>query len=134
MPVTAVDMTAWSAALLGLFALSASIGAFRTPGLWQTMVEEIEKSPALQLVCAFAELTSGALTYLVNPWVPADILTCVMKSLGGSMILEAFVVLAFSDIYFQFWLKNLSFMHRGWAAATAVFGLALAVAGLLRFH
>lgn len=129
-----MDLTAWSAALLGLFALAAAIGAFRQPGVWQTMIGEIEKSPALQLTCGFMELTSGALVYLVNPWVPADLLACVMKALGGLMMVEALVVLAFSDLYFQLWLKNLALMHRGWAVATLVFGLALAVAGMLRFH
>ena len=128
-----VDTTAWSATLMGFFALFAAIGALRKPGVWQTMVVEIEKSPALQMLCGFAELVAGALVYLANPWIPSDILTCVMRALGGLMIVEALVVLGFSDIYFHFWLKSLSFMHRAWALASLVAGLALAGAGLARF-
>ena len=50
------------------------------------------------------------------------------------MMIEALVVLGFSDLYFQFWLKNLAFMHRAWAAFSFVFGLVLTVLGMLRFH
>ena len=71
------DPAAWSATLLGLFALFAAIGVLRKPGIWQTMVVEIEKSPAL--------------------------------------------------------LRDLSFVHRAWAFFSLIFGLALAVAGIVRF-
>lgn len=128
-----IDTAAWSATLLGLFAIFAAIGALRQPGIWQTMVGEIEKSPALQLLSGLLELLLGAVVYLAVPWVPADILSCVMKALGGLMMLEALIVLGFSDLYFHFWLRNLGHMHRGWAMFSLVFGVALAVPGILRF-
>ncbi|WP_144095284.1 hypothetical protein [Croceicoccus sediminis] len=131
MPV--IDPTAWTAMLLGLFAMSAATGALRRPGIWQTLVKEVEDSPALQMISGVAELAAGAAIYLVNPWVPADLLACVMKVIGGLMILEALVVVGFSDIYFHFWLKNLSFMHKGWATVSLLVGLALTVAGALHF-
>lgn len=131
MPV--VDATAWTAMLLGLFAISTAIGALRRPGIWQTLVKEVEDSPALQMISGVAELAAGAAIYLVNPWVPADLLACVMKAIGGLMILEALVVVGFSDIYFHFWLKNLSFMHKGWATVSLLTGLALTVAGAFHF-
>ena len=28
---------------------------------------------------------AGALVYLANPWVPADLLACVLKAVGGEM-------------------------------------------------
>ncbi|BAK65042.1 hypothetical protein SLG_03670 [Sphingobium sp. SYK-6] len=127
-----IDATAWAAMLLGAFTLAAAIGALRKPGLWQAMVREIEQSPALQLLCGLVELMLGAAVYLANPWIPADILTCIMKTLGGIMIAEALVVLAFSDLYFHFWLRNLAHMQRTWVILTFVFGLALTVAGLAR--
>lgn len=129
-----IDTTAWSAALLGLVALFAAIGALRKPGAWQTMIGEIEKSPALQLVSGFMEMTAGAAIYLANPWLPADLLSCVMKAIGGFLMIEALVVMGFSDLYFQLWLKNLSVLSRGWAWATLVYGLTLSVAGMMRFH
>ncbi len=129
-----IDVPAWSALMLGLAALFAGIGALRKPGIWRTMLDEIERSPTLQFVCGLLELLIGTLVYLANPWVPADILACVMKALGGLMIIEAIAILGFCDIYTQFWLRSLTHMHRGWALATIAFGLALNVSGALRFN
>ena len=55
-----------------------------------------------------------------------------MKGIAGLMMLEALMVLGFSDLYFHFWLRNLSFMHRGWSIVTFVAGIALTVAAFLR--
>ena len=87
-----LEPTAWSALLLGLFTLAAALGALRNPGAWTTMIEEIEKSPSLQLLAGFAEMIAGAILYLANPWIPADLLTCVMKAIGGFMMVEALAV------------------------------------------
>ena len=128
-----IDPVAWSATLLGLFGMAVAIGALRQPGIWAQMVEEIEKSPALQLLCGFAELFVGAAIYLLNPWDPADLLSTVMKILGGLMMAEALVVMAISDLYFQTWLKNLAAMRRGWPVVTLLIGAILAGAGMMRF-
>ena len=127
------DDTGWTALLLGLFMLFAAVGALRKPGLWQTMVGEFERSPALQLTASLIELLTGAVIYLLNPWVVADPLTCVMKLLGGLMVIEALVVVGFSDAYLHFWLRNLAFMRRGWPIVTFIAGFALAALGAMRF-
>ncbi|MEQ1542827.1 MAG: hypothetical protein HOO94_02285 [Novosphingobium sp.] len=132
--MTAIDVTAWSALLLGLTALFAGIGALRKPGAWRTMIEEVERSPALQFVCGMLELVIGAVIYLANPWIPADLLSCALKGMGGLMIIEALAILGFVDIYTQFWLRSLTHMHRGWAMSTVALGLVMAVAGASRFH
>lgn len=129
---TSFDPTAWSALLLGLTALFAGIGALRKPGAWRTLLDEVERSPALQFLCGMMELVIGAAVYLINPWIPADLVACVMKALGGVMMVEALMILGFVDIYTQFWLRSLTFMHRGWALSTMAFGLLLTVLGSLR--
>ena len=129
-----IDATAWSALVLGLSALFAGIGALRKPGIWRTMIDEVERSPALQFVCGMMELVIGAVVYLANPWVPADLLSCVLKAMGGLMMFEALAILGFCDIYTQFWLRSLTHMHRGWAMSTVVMGLALVVLGAARFN
>lgn len=128
-----VDTVGWSATLLGLFGVFAAVGALRQPGAWQRMIAEIEGSPALQLISGFMELFVGAAIYLLNPWVDGDLLSMVMKALGGLMMAEALFVMGFSDLYFQMWLKNLAAVHRGWAVVTLLLGALLAVAGMLRF-
>ena len=124
-----IDVTGWSALLLGLAALFAGIGALRQPGIWKSMVDEIFASPSLQFLSGMLELLTGTLVYLANPWLPADVLACVMKGLGGLMMAEALVILGFCDIYSQLWVKYLAAMHRGWAAFTALFGAGLTIAG-----
>ncbi len=130
----AMDLTAWTGTLLGLYMLFAGIGALRNARAWRTMIMEIDKSPALQIVVGALELLVGAMVYLANPWAPADILSCVLKAFGGLMMIEALVIAGFCDIYAQFWLRTLSHMHRGWSLLTFVAGVALTVAGTLRFH
>ncbi|NBC37547.1 hypothetical protein GTZ99_13410 [Novosphingobium sp. FSY-8] len=126
------DPTAWSSLLLGLAALAAGSGALRKPGVWQTMIGEVEASPALQFVCGMLELVVGALVYLSNPWIPADPLTCILKSLGGAMMIEALAIVAACDLYTQMWLKSLGNFHKGWAGITTTLGLALTIAGMAR--
>ena len=128
-----IDLTAWSATLLGLCALAVAVGALRQPGLWLKMIEEIEKSPALQLLSGFMELFVGAAIYLANPWASGDLLAMVMKATGGLMMFEALVVLAICDLYMQMWLKNLAAVHRFWTGITLVLGIILTLAGTMRF-
>lgn len=127
------DATAWSSTLIGLYTLFAGIGALRNPGIWQTMIEEVNKSPSLQLTSGLLELVVGSAVYLANPWAPADLLACVMKSIGGIMMVEALFVVGFCDIYANFWLRNLTHMYRGWALFSALMGLVLTIAGAARF-
>lgn len=128
----ALDFTAWSATLLGLFSIAVAVGALRQPGQWRHMVAEMEKSPALQLLSGFLELFAGAVIYLLNPWMPDDLLATIMKAFGGLMMAEALMVAALSDVYFQIWLKNLAALQRGWPIATFLAGDALLFFGALR--
>lgn len=127
------DLTAWSAVLAGIYMVFMGIGALRNPGAWRTLLEEIGKSPALQLLCGLAEFMVGALIYLANPWVPSDLLACVLKGAGGLMMIEALAITGFSDIYTQFLLRTLEHMYRGLALAMLAIGAAFLVAGQLRF-
>jgi len=128
-----LDLTAWSATLLGVYVLFAGIGALRNPAAWRGMIEEVASSPALQLLCGLLELLVGALVYLANPWLPSDLLSTLLKAAGGLMMLEALMIAGFCDIYTQFWLRTLNHMHRGWSILIIVVGIALVVAGQLRF-
>jgi len=128
------DPTAWSCLILGLAALAAGIGALRQPGMWKTMIGEVEASPALQFVCGMLELLVGSIVYLANPWTPHDVLTCILKALGGLMMFEALAILAACDIYTQMWLRSLGNFHKGWAGLTTALGLLLTIIGMARFH
>lgn len=128
-----IDTTAWTATLLGLFGVAAAVGALRKPGIWQKLIHEMDGSPALQFVAAFMEMFVGAIIYLLaHASGTSDVLTTIMLTIGGLMMLEALVVMALSDVYFHMWLKNLAAVHRGWAIVTLLAAGALAAAGMLR--
>lgn len=124
---------AWTALFLGLFALFAGIGELRQAGHWQKLLEEMAASPALQLITALLELFLGAAVYIVNPWASADWLSGVMSMLGGLMVIEALVVLAFSDVYMAFWLRRFGPLAKLWAWLSVLLGGALIVAGIVHF-
>ncbi|MEY4159975.1 MAG: hypothetical protein RLZZ136_596 [Pseudomonadota bacterium] len=129
-----LDAPAWSSLMLGMAAIFAGLGALRKPGIWRTMVGEIEQSPTLQFLSGMLELLTGVIVYLANPFAPADVLSCVMKGIGGLMMIEALAIIGFCDIYTQLWLRSLSHMHRGWALFTLLLGLGLTMAGAMRFN
>lgn len=128
-----IDATGWTGFLLGLSALAAGVGALRRPGIWRTMIDEVVSSPALQFLCGMVELVIGGVVYLLNPIGAHDILASVLKIMGGFMMAEALVILGFVDIYTQFWLRNLSNMHRGWAIFTVALGAVLTLASAYHF-
>jgi uncharacterized protein YjeT (DUF2065 family) len=128
-----IDPTAWSALLMGLVMIAVGLGALRRPGLWQAMVAELTASPMQQMLSGLVESVMGTALLLANPWVPADLLACVMKALGLFMLIEALVLLAACDLYAQLWPRMLGHVQKGWALATTLIGVALAAAGTLRF-
>lgn len=132
MPLT-LDLTAWTATLLGLYLTFAGVGVMRVPTAWRTMITEVGASPALQLFASLIELLVGSLIYLSNPWIPSDLLSCALKAAGGLLMLEALVVAGFCDVYAQFLLRTLDYMHRGWAMLMIGMGVILSVAGMIRF-
>ncbi|MBV1916864.1 MAG: hypothetical protein KUG65_02210 [Sphingomonadaceae bacterium] len=128
-----IDLTAWSATLGGVYLLFTGIGALRNPEAWRTLIKEVGASPALQILCGLLELLVGALILLANPWVPSDILSCVLRAAGGLMMIEALMITGFSDIYTQFLLRTFGHLYRGLSIMMIVVGLALLVLGQLRF-
>jgi len=129
-----LDFTAWTATFLGLYITFSGIGALRNASAWRQMIQEIGRSPALQLLAGLLELFLGAVIYLANPWLPSDLLSCVLKGAGGLMMIEALAISGFADIYTHFTLRNLNHMHRGWAFVMLAAGVALSLLGMLRFH
>ncbi|WP_395328018.1 hypothetical protein WBP06_12280 [Novosphingobium sp. BL-8H] len=128
-----VLMPDWSGLFLGLFALFAGIGELRKPGHWQRMMDEITRSPALQVITALIELFVGAIVYIVNPWSSPGWLAHVMSVLGALMCIEALLILAFSDRYLPILARRLGVMARVWAIVSVAFGLILIVLALPGF-
>lgn len=129
---------AWSALFMGLFLIATAIGELRRPGMWHGMIEEIERSPALQMVAGLLELGLGAAIYLAcrggSGFWPGDWLALAMMAVAGLMVAEALIVMAFSDIYIRFWMRKLGTKTRGWALFVLILGAALCAVALARFY
>ncbi|WOF43218.1 hypothetical protein KNJ79_19185 [Sphingopyxis indica] len=127
--------TIWSALILGLFLLAAAIDELRRPGQWHRMIEEIDASPALQMIVGLFELIFGTLLYLGSRgptgW-PGDWLAAVLTLIGGLAVLEALVITAFSDIYVRFWMRKLGTNTRVVAGLTLLIGAGFIAAALFR--
>jgi hypothetical protein len=127
------DISAWIILFVGLYSFAASIGEWRTPGLWASMLEDFEGQPAVRFLAGFFVLSLGAAVYMVNPWRPDDWLSILVTVLGGLMALEGAVILALGDRFLAFARWMIGKANRFWAAFAAILGLAFIVIAATRF-
>ncbi len=126
------DIPAWIILFMGLYSLAASIGEWRTPGLWAAMLEDFERSAGLRFISGFFVLSLGAAIYMVNPWRPDDWLAVLVTVLGGVMALEGAVILAMGDRLLGFARSLIGRASRGWAIFSALLGVALIAVAVIR--
>ncbi|WP_228242902.1 hypothetical protein [Porphyrobacter sp. GA68] len=126
------QVPAWIALFIGIYALSAGIGGLVRPHLFATMLQDFERSPALNYVTGFVVLALGAIIYLVNPWQPDDWLAVGVTVIGGLMVLEGAFLIAVGDGFARFARQLLGQAGRAWAVASLVIGAALIVIGFVR--
>lgn len=128
----ATDIPAWIALFLGLYALAASLGEFRSPGLWQKMINDLAVGAGLQYLAGIICVTMGAAIYLVNPWQPGDWLAVTITLVGAGIVLEGLALLAFGGPFMDIARRFMGGAARVWAAIAALFGIALITIALLR--
>lgn len=126
------DIPAWIILFVGLYSLAASIGEWRTPGLWAAMLSDFERSSGLRFITGFFLLSLGAAVYMVNPWRPDDWLSIVVSVLGGIMAFEGAVILAMGDRFLSFARLLIGRASRFWAAFSALLGIALIAIAFIR--
>ena len=127
------DISAWIILFGGLYSLAASIGEWRRPGFWGSMLEDFERQPGLRFLTGFFLLSLGAAVYLVNPWRPDDWLSILVTVLGGMMALEGALILAVGDRFLAFARWLIGRASRPWAAFSAFLGLAMIAIAATRF-
>jgi hypothetical protein len=115
-----IDIPAWIALFIGLYSASAAIGELRHPGGWVGMVAHFER------------LGLGAAIYLVSPWRPGDWLAVLVTVIGGGMVVEGALILAFGDNFLAFARRLMGAANRLWAGLSLLLGAALIVVALLR--
>tara|TARA_R110000751_G_scaffold2018_5_gene8151 strand:- start:80588 stop:80986 length:399 start_codon:yes stop_codon:yes gene_type:complete len=127
-----IDIPAWIALFIGLYSASAAIGELRHPGGWVGMVAHFERDLGLRFLTGIVCLGLGAAIYLVSPWRPGDWLAVLVTVIGGGMVVEGALILAFGDNFLAFARRLMGAANRLWAVLSLLLGAALIVAALLR--
>ncbi len=128
------NITGWITFFIGLYAVAAGLGEFRRPGFWAKMVMEFRESRALQFLTGMVTLALGATIYLVNPWVPGDLLSILITVLGAWIFVEGALILAFGDWFLKFAGKLMGATNRIWASFSIAIGLVAIFAALVRLQ
>ena len=126
------NIPAWILLFFGIYALAASLGEFRQPGFWKSMIDDFEKVPALRFLTGIFCIVLGAAIYLANPWIPGDWMSVVVTIVGGWVVVEGVMFLAFGDKFIKLSAVMMGGGMRIWAIVGAVGGAAMIVAALLR--
>lgn len=127
-----IDIPAWIALFIGIYSASAAIGELRHPGGWVGMVAHFERDLGLRFLTGIICLGLGAAIYLVSPWRPGDWLAVLVTVIGGGMVVEGALILAFGDNFLAFARRLMGAANRLWAGLSLLLGAALIVVALLR--
>jgi len=126
------DIAAWIILLTGIYSIAASVGELRKPGMWLSMIDNIAGTVAIRFLTGIVLIAMGGAVYLVGSWDTDDWMVIVVKVLGGWMIIEGALFLAFGDAFIAFGRKMMAAATRVWALLSLVLGIALTIAAVLR--
>jgi hypothetical protein len=127
-----LDIPAWIALFVGLFALAAAVGEFRQPGMWRAMLQELERSAALGFLTGLICIALGAAIYLVSPWQPGDWLSVTISVIGGVCAVEGMLILSAGDRFIRLARRLFARARTMWAGLSAVIGFGLILTALAR--
>ena len=127
-----LDIPAWIALFIGLYALAAGVGELRAPGGWRALMSELRRGHTLRFLVGFVYLFGGAAIYLVSPWRPDDWLAVVITVIGGLMVAEGLAMLAAGDRFVAFARVLIERTGKAFAGLSVLIGFALLVAALAR--
>lgn len=127
-----MDIPAWIAFFIGLYALSSGVGELRAPGTWEAMLGDFERLPALRFLTGVVCIIIGAAIYLGSPWQAGDPLSAVLNVIGGLSAGEGMLILAAGDRFLPFARKLLAGKNTAWAGFSALFGMAAILLALSR--
>ena len=128
-----IDIPAWIALFMGLYALAAGVGELRHPGGWAAMLEDYERNTALRFLTGIVCIGLGGAIYLVSPWQPDDWLAIVITVLGGWMAIEGVLILAFGDGLMRLARRLMGKANQLWAWFSLIVGAFLIASALFRF-
>lgn len=126
------DIPAWIALFMGVYAIAASIGELHRPGSWAKMLAAFRTDSGLRFLTGIFLIALGAAIYLVSPWRPDDWLAVIVTVIGGGMVVEGAIFLAFGEPFVRAAQVMMGWMNRAWALFAAAIGIALIAVALAR--
>lgn len=126
---TASPATATLALLIGFVCIASGIAAMLAPADGPDLAGELERSPVLNLVAAFAAILFGAFVILFHrSW--ADPLAVIVSIIGWATFLEGLVLLGLPSFYARL-ARPLMRNVRAWGLFALVLGAFLIAGGLM---
>ncbi len=125
-------LPAWIAVFMGLYAMAAGLGEWRTPGRWARMVEEIERSAATAFLAGLLCIVVGAAIFIVTEQSGGDLLAFALHIIGGLTAAEGLILLAAPDRLLGFAARLLAKGGKGWAGVSVLIGVGLFLLGAVR--
>ena len=126
------DIPAWIALFFGVYALAAAVGELFRPGYWGAMLQDFAENAGLRFITGIVLIALGAAIYLTSPWRPDDWLAVLVTVMGGGMVAEGAIFLAFGEPFIRAAKAMMGWANRGWAIFSAVMGIALIAVALAR--
>ncbi|AKH44045.1 hypothetical protein FHS61_001361 [Altererythrobacter atlanticus] len=127
-----MDIPAWIAFFIGLYALAGGAGELRVNGLYLDILSELEHSPALRFVTGVVCLSLGAAIYLSNPWNLDDPLAMVVTIMGGLIAAEGGALIAVGDRFMALARRIVGVKGEFWAWVSTALGAVLVMIALSR--
>jgi hypothetical protein len=126
------DIPAWIALFFGIYSLAAAIGELHRPGSWLVMLESFRTDSGLRFLTGIFLIALGGAVYLTSPWQPDDWLAVLITVMGGAMVVEGAIFLAFGEPFMRAAKTMMGWVNRGWALLAAAIGIALIAVALAR--
>lgn len=130
--VTEIDYPAWIIMAVGIYSLAAGIGELRNPGFWASMIADLERISAIRFITGLFLIAIGTAMYLIGPWGSDDWMRIAVKFIGGWMVIEGAIFLAFGDFMIAFSKRMMAIVNRFWAYLAVLIGLAAIIVAELR--
>ncbi|MXO91898.1 hypothetical protein [Pontixanthobacter aquaemixtae] len=127
-----IDYPAWIMLVTGIYAAAAGIGEWRRPGSWEAMVVDITGNGAVRFLTGIFCLCIGTVLYLSAAWDTSDWMQIAIKIIGGWVVIEGALILAFGDLFMGFARGMMSMVNRFWAGISVAIGLAAIVMAIMR--
>jgi len=128
-----MDYSAFIILLTGIYAISASIGELRSPGMWASMIDNLADVTALRFITGIVLIVMGGVAYAVGSWDMSDWVPVIVKVLGAWMVIEGALFLAVGDLFIEFGRRMMGAATKLWVSLSLLMGIAFVIAAALRF-